>query len=69
MKENASNKLVPINANDSKENLANEIYRCTAARISELAKSQLSMKPLIVGADGKEVSFHKEILCADITAK
>lgn len=42
-------KLIAINADDTIENLANEIYRCVASRISMLERSQLDTKQIVEG--------------------
>lgn len=60
-KEAGSNgKLIAINADDTKENLANEIYRCCVARIGTMKEGQLDVKPIIHGPKGLVTSFKAE---------
>lgn len=49
---NSLGKLVAINADDTLENLANEIYRCSAFGISKLREGQLDVtKPIVKPQD------------------
>jgi dTMP kinase len=43
--QSSSGRIVSINADNTKENLANEIYRCCVARIGTLREGQLDIEP------------------------